>query len=171
MQDARFQIFFGLKIFYHLIIVHFTYSWANVPKVVYTIWKWWFWLGRRKTSWAAKKVIRWRNDSITWWKLLPNTRRARRIFGSDSSSHLKTFKSSRIHSKARKLGSTWTQAERRWKTVLHVRNATGTPQKEVIFATDCYWWWKMDPLRQPQAQKVICETQPTSQINGKAEYP
>ena len=29
----------------------------------------------------------------------------------------------------------------------------------------------MDPLRQPQAQKIICETQPTSQINGKAEYP
>ena len=28
----------------------------------------------------------------------------------------------------------------------------------------------MDPLRQPQAQKMICETRPTSQINGKAEY-
>ena len=28
----------------------------------------------------------------------------------------------------------------------------------------------MDPL-QPQAQKIICETRPTSQINGKAEYP
>ena len=25
--------------------------------------------------------------------------------------------------------------------------------------------------RQPQAQKVICETRPTSQVNGKAEYP
>ena len=29
----------------------------------------------------------------------------------------------------------------------------------------------MEPLRQPQAQKIICETRPTSQINGKAEYP
>ena len=29
----------------------------------------------------------------------------------------------------------------------------------------------MDPLREPQAQKIICETRPTSQINGKAEYP
>ena len=29
----------------------------------------------------------------------------------------------------------------------------------------------MDPLRQPQAQKVIYETRPTSQINDKAEYP
>ena len=29
----------------------------------------------------------------------------------------------------------------------------------------------MDPLRQPQAQQIICETRPTSQINGKAEYP
>ena len=34
------------------------------------------------------------------------TIRTRRIFGSHSSSHFKTFKSSRIHSKARKLGST-----------------------------------------------------------------
>ena len=29
----------------------------------------------------------------------------------------------------------------------------------------------MNPLRQPQTQKIICETLPTSQINGKAEYP
>ena len=29
----------------------------------------------------------------------------------------------------------------------------------------------MYPLRQPQAQKIICETCLTSQINGKAEYP
>ena len=29
----------------------------------------------------------------------------------------------------------------------------------------------MDPLRQPQAQKIRCETRPTSQINGKTEYP
>ena len=29
----------------------------------------------------------------------------------------------------------------------------------------------MDPLRQLQAQKIICETRPTSQMNGKAEYP
>ena len=121
----------------------------------------WFWLGRRRTSWAA----------ITWWRLLPNAIRALRIFGSHSSSHFKTFKSSQIHSKARKLGSTWTQAERRWKAVLHVRNAAGTPQKEVIFALDCYWWWKINPLRQAQAQKIICETRRTNQINGKAEYP
>ena len=33
------------------------------------------------------------------------------------------------------------------RRVLHVRNAAGTPQKEV------------------------CKTRPTSQINGKAEYP
>ena len=29
----------------------------------------------------------------------------------------------------------------------------------------------MDPLRQPQAQKMICETRQTNQINGKDEYP
>ena len=29
----------------------------------------------------------------------------------------------------------------------------------------------MDPIRQPQVQKIICETRPTSQINSKAEYP
>ena len=50
-------------------------------------------------------------------------------------------------------------------------NAARTPQKEVIFASDCYWWWKMNPLRESQAQKIICETRPTSQINSRAEYP
>ena len=29
----------------------------------------------------------------------------------------------------------------------------------------------MNPLRNLQAQEIICETRPTSQINGKAEYP
>ena len=29
----------------------------------------------------------------------------------------------------------------------------------------------MDPFRQAQAEKIICETRPTSQISGKAEYP
>ena len=70
--------------------------------------KCWFWLRRRRTSWAAKKVWRWSTGSITRWRSLPNTRRARRVFESHSSSHFKTFKSSRIHSKARKLGPTWT---------------------------------------------------------------
>ena len=30
---------------------------------------------------------------------------------------------------------------------------------------------KMGPLRQTQAQEITCETRPTSQINGKADYP
>ena len=29
----------------------------------------------------------------------------------------------------------------------------------------------MNPLRQLQAQKIICKTRPPSQINGKAENP
>ena len=29
----------------------------------------------------------------------------------------------------------------------------------------------MEPLGQPQALKIICETRPTIQFNGKAEYP
>ena len=29
----------------------------------------------------------------------------------------------------------------------------------------------MDLSLQRQAQKIICETRPTSQINGKVEYP
>ena len=29
----------------------------------------------------------------------------------------------------------------------------------------------MDPIRQLQEQKIICESRSTSQINGKAEYP
>ena len=29
----------------------------------------------------------------------------------------------------------------------------------------------MNPLLQPQVQRIMCETRATSQINGKAEYP
>ena len=55
----------------------------------------------------------------------------------------KTFKSSRIRSKARKLGSTWTQAKKRWKAVLHALNATGRSQNKSflhrIVAGDKKW--------------------------------
>lgn len=50
---------------------------------------------------VAKKVWSWRTESIIRWILLTNTRRARRIFASHSSSHFETWESSRIHSKTK----------------------------------------------------------------------
>ena len=53
-----------------------------------------------------------------------------------------------LHSKAMKLGSTWTQAERRWKAVLHVRNAAGTPQiTHRIVTGDEKWIYYDNPKR------------------------
>ena len=59
------------------------------------------------------------------------------------------------------------------RVLLHYFNMkkTAAESHRIIFASYCYWWWEMDPLRQPQAQKIIYETWPTNQINGKAEYP
>ena len=50
-------------------------SWTNLPKVVCTNQKWWFWLGRRRTSRAAEKFWRCRIEGHTWRWSMPNARR------------------------------------------------------------------------------------------------
>lgn len=67
-------------------------SWANVKKGVYTISKCLFWLG---------------NEG----------RPGRQNLG--LSSHFKTFKISRIHSKSSNFGAKWIEVKRRWKTLLY----------------------------------------------------
>ena len=106
-------------------------------KVVILTWK-------AKNVLGSQKSLKTKNGKHYSMKIVAKHKKSSQDLWSHSRSHFKTFKSSRIHSKARKLGFTWTQAERRWKAVLHVRNAAGTPEKEDIFASDCYWWWKMD---------------------------
>lgn len=71
-------------------------------------------------------VWRWGIGSFTRWRLLPNT--------SHSNSHFKAFKCTRKHSKAKNSGAIWIKTMRRWKTVLHSRNAA-----------DCDGGWKINP--------------------------
>lgn len=71
-----------------LIFVRFAKSFRNLFII-----KMWFLHGKRKMFRATKKFWRWGTKNITWWILLPNIKRACRIFGSDPSRHFKRFKS------------------------------------------------------------------------------
>ena len=41
--------------------------------------------------------------------------------------------------KSKEIGFHMDSSQETLKAVLHAWNAAGTPQKEVIFASDCYW--------------------------------
>lgn len=133
-------------------------------KVVSLAWK-------TKAVLSGQNSLKMRNSKHNSMKIVPNIRKAFRIFGKVSSSHFKTFKNSRLHSNTTKSVAIWIEVSTSGKTILHARNAAWTLQNKVVFDSDYGWWRKMDPLRQPEKQKIICETWPSSQINSKDEYP
>jgi len=63
------------------------------------------------------------------------------------------------------------ETERYRTTILHVRDVAWTVQKEVFSASNHYRGRKMDSLRQPKTQKIVCKARPTGSINAEAEYP
>jgi len=54
-------------------------------------------------------------------------------------------------SKTRKLSVLWTETERRWKAIFHLRTADSKTTEKRFFASD--WRWEVDVLRQPQEEK------------------
>ena len=72
-----------------------------------------------------------------------NVRGACRIIGGNSTSHFCTIESHGNDSKTRKLGALWTETERRWKTIFHLRTADSKRTEKRFFATDCDWRWEV----------------------------
>ena len=102
-----------------------------------------------KTSLALdsqKKIRKQRIRSITRRRSESNARVCR-IIGGNSTSCFCTIEGN--NSKIRKLGALWTEIERCWKTIFHLRTADSKTTEERFFVSDCDWRWEVDILRQP----------------------
>ena len=60
-----------------------------------------------------------------------------------------------------KMGAVRIKRKRHWKAKNHFWNVVWSFQKKVIFASHCYWRWKVDLFRQSQAQKIVGGSGPT----------
>ena len=111
-----------------------------------------------KTSLAlaktAKKIRRQRIRGIIRRRSESNARGTCRIIGDNSTSRFCTIESHGNDSKTRKLGALWTETERRWKAIFHLRTADSKTTEKRFFASACDWKWEVDILRQSQKEKI-----------------
>jgi len=60
----------------------------------------------------------------------------------NSTSRFCTIESHGNDSKTKKLGALWTETERRWKAIFHLRIADSKTTEKRFFASDCDWRWE-----------------------------
>ena len=73
-------------------------------------------------------------------------------------------------SERRKMGAVRIKIKRHWRANNHLWNFVSSFQKKVIFASHCYWRWKVELFRQSQAQKSMGRPWPTINIITSTEY-
>jgi len=93
-------------------------------------WRFQHW--KQASLWIAKKIRRQRIRGITRRRSKSNARGACRIIEDNSTSHFCTIESHENDSKTRKLGALWTETERRWKAIFHLRTAVQRQQEKIF---------------------------------------
>jgi len=106
--------------------------------MVSTFQGWRFQHWRQTSLWTAKKIRRQRIRGITRRRSESNAREACIIIGGNSTSHFCTIESHGNNSKTRKLGALWTETERRWKAIFHLRTADSKTTEKRFF---CIGLW------------------------------
>jgi len=99
--------------------------------MVLTFQGWRFQRWRQASLWTVKKIRRQRIRGITRRRSESNARGACRIIGDNSTS--RTIESHGNDSKTRKLGALWTETERRWKAIFHLRTADSKTTEKRFF--------------------------------------
>ena len=112
--------------------------------MILTFQGWRFQRWRQASFWTAKKIRRQRIRGITRRRLKSNARGACRIIGGNSTSRFCTIESHGNDSKTSKLDALWTETERRWKAIFHLRTADSKTTEKRFFASDCDWKWEVD---------------------------
>ena len=94
-------------------------------------------------------------ESITRRRSESNARGVCRIIEGNSTSRFCMIESHGNDSKTKKLGALWTETERRWKVIFHLRIADSKTTEKRFFASDYDWRWEVDILQQPQKEKIL----------------
>ena len=91
--------------------------------------------------------------SIIGSRFVPNARRTCTYIRSVSTSNFTSFKIIGNYSKTRKLGSIWTDAEKRWTLIFHVWNSVCQAWTKGFSALYSHWWWKLIHYDNPKRKK------------------
>ena len=105
--------------------------------MVSTFQGWRFQRWRQASLWTAKKIRRQRIRDITR-RSESNARGACRIIGDNSASRFCTIENYGNDSKTKKLGALWTEIERRWKAIFHLRTADSKTTEKKFFCIELW---------------------------------
>ena len=101
--------------------------------MVSTFQGWRFQHWRQASLWIAKKIQRQSIRGITRRKSESNARGACRIIGDNSTSRFCMIESHGNDSTTRKLDVLWTETEKRWKAIFHLRTAVSKTTEKRFF--------------------------------------
>jgi len=108
---------------------------------------WRFQRWRQASLWTTKKIRRQRIRGILEEDQSQTQKELAESLGGNSTSHFCTIKSHGNDSKTRKLGALWTETERRWKAIFHLRTADSKTEVFCIVTGDEKWIFYDNPKK------------------------
>jgi len=133
---------------------------------------WIFQRWRQASLWTTKKIRRQRIRDITRRKSESNARGACRIIRGNSTSRFCTIESHGNDLKTRKLSVLWTETERLWKAIFHLRIADSKTTEKRFFCIEL--WLEMrsgystiTPRRKNTTLSPINRCRPQHQHHGR----
>ena len=136
---------------------------SNMQRLVSTIKKWRFRLQQQRQWETTDKLWRCRIECITGRRFNSNPKTIHRSNWSWPNNYFRTFACHWKDPERRKIGVVLIERKAS-KGEKHSWNFARSVQKKVIFASSCYWRWKMDLFPQSPAQKIIGRPWPTINI-------
>ena len=140
-----------------------------MQRLVSTFQKWWFRPQQQRPSKNSKKIVRCRIAGIARRRFNSNPKTIGQSIGSWPGKYFQTLTCHWKDPKRRKMGAV------RIKRNIERRNNTckilfDRFKRKVIFASHCYWRWKVDLFRHSQAQKTMAGPRLTMNFTNSMQY-
>ena len=138
----------------------------DVQRLVSTFWRWWFRPQQQRTWKTTEKIWRCRTAGIAGRRFNSNPKN----IGSWPGNYFHTLSCYWKDPEWRKIGAVRIKKKRHWKAKNDLWNFVWSFQKKVIFASHCYWRWKVDLFRQSQVREIMGRTRLTINIITSMPY-
>ena len=112
--------------------------------LVSTVQKWWFRPQQQRPWETTGKIWRCRIASIAGRIFNPNPKTISKSIGSQPGNYFQMLTCHWKDRERRKIGAVRIKRKRHWKAKNHLWNFVWSFQKRIIFASHCYWRWKVD---------------------------
>ena len=126
-----------------------------MQRLVSTFQKWWFRLQQQRLWKTTEKIWSCGIAGIAGRRFNLNPKTISKSIGSWPGNYFQTLICHWKQPEERKMGAIRIKRKRHWKAKNYLWNFVWSFQKKVIFASHCYWRWKVDLFRQSQTQKIM----------------